>query len=99
MTVLLGSEAPRWRLPPAASSSRGSARRTPRCGIRNPWGGSRPPVKQTELVGAAGRLDPCVLVEIVEHVREVGADGLLADEQPRCDLPVGEPLGEQTQDL
>ena len=45
----------------------------------------------------AGRLDAAVDAELVVDVADVRADGLLADEQPRRDLAVREPFGEQVE--
>ena len=55
------------------------------------WAGSA----AAELLRAARRLDARVHAELGVDVRHVRADGLLADEQPRGDLAVREPVGEQ----
>ena len=56
-------------------------------------------VEDAELLGPACRLEPRVHVQLFVDVRDVRADGLLADEQPASDLAVGQPVGEEPQDL
>src|SRR5262249_54157017 len=67
----------------------GWAAQPPRCGS----------VEDAELLRPACRLDARVDAELVEDVREVRADRLLADEEPAGDLAVGHALGQQPQHI
>src|SRR5687767_10783220 len=49
------------------------------------------PLGVADRARPSGRLDAAVNAELVVDVADVGGDGLLADEQPRGDLAVGEP--------
>src|SRR4051794_13738257 len=96
---------PRWA--PAMESTiaaAGSAPQGAKVVIRALPGGGRAPPRwwtsdDAEGAGAAGGLGARVHVELAEDVGEVGRDRLLSDEQPLGDLAVGQPLGEEAQDL
>ena len=48
---------------------------------------------------ALGRLASALQVELGEHMADVVLDRLRRDEEPRCDLPVGQAFREQGEDL
>src|ERR671914_1683619 len=85
------------------TASRELSCRVARAGASNPRPVTRLTLRlrlrQAAADGVASQVHPVAHPQLVEDVRAVALDGLVADNQQRCDLPARVALGDQLDDL